>query len=398
MSLQNRPKTGGALTAAIYDNHRPRPRITQTGNGLVIPARPGFAFHRFASHGFVLSVALLAVFASGFGLPKVLPVTGEPARLELPSWPQPPRTDLPLDSERQNVQKVAVPVTQTAAEASSAKAQVARLQGVRNGVVSYAIQEADTLSGIAAKFNVTTQTLVWANEIASPDALKLGEEIRIPPTSGVLHRIKQDDTLAGIADKYKVDGDKFVAYADNELIDPIALVVGREIMVAGGLKPVEPVAQVATRQLPAPTQGARAQPPSPTQGGTVLPPAPQATAGGLFQWPTYGPIYGWFGGGHRGLDISPPYGTPVYSAEAGTVISMSYLNDGYGLHILIDHGNGYQTLYAHLAESVIHAGDTVVRGQHIGRVGATGRVTGPHLHFEVRAGGVAIDPLKTLPR
>ncbi len=387
MSLQYRPKTGGALTAAIYDNRRPRQRISQTRNVLVIPARPGSGFHRFASHGFVLSVALLAVFASGFGLPKLLPATGEPARLELPSWPQPPRTGLPLDSERQNVQKVAVPITQTAAAASSAKAQVARLQGVRNGVVPYAVQEGDTLSGIAAKFNVTTQTLIWSNEIASPDALKLGEEIRIPPTSGVLHRIKQGDTLLGIADKYKFEGDKFVAYANNELIDPNVLVVGQEIMVAGGVKPAEPVAQVATRQ-----------PATPTQGGTVLPPAPQATGGGLFQWPTYGPIYGWFGGGHRGLDISPPYGTPVYSAEAGTVISMAYLSDGYGLHVLIDHGNGYRTLYAHLSESVVHAGDTVVRGQHIGRVGTTGRVSGPHLHFEVHAGGVAIDPLKTLPR
>ncbi|MEK7216572.1 MAG: peptidoglycan DD-metalloendopeptidase family protein, partial [Chloroflexota bacterium] len=361
---------------------------TSTRPVLLAPARPASAVDRFASHGLILSVALLAVFASGLGLPKLLPEAAESAQLELPSWPEQPRTTLPLDSGRQNVQKVAVPVTQTAAESSNARAQVARLQSARNGVTTYAIQDGDTLSGIAAKFNITTQTLVWSNEVASPDDLKLGQEIRIPPTSGVLHRIKQGDTLSSIADKYKVEGDKFVAYANNELIDPDALVLGQEIMVAGGVKPAEPVAQVATRQSDTQVRG----------GGTVLPPAPQSTAGGLFQWPTYGPIYGWYGGGHRGLDISPPYGTPVYAAEAGTVISMSYLNDGYGLHVSIDHGNGYQTLYAHLSEAVVRSGDAVVRGQHIGRVGTTGRVTGPHLHFEVHNNGFAIDPLRTLPR
>lgn len=388
MSLQYKTKASGALTAAIYDNRRPRSRTTPTRPVLLAPARPASAFQRFASHGFVLCVALLAVFASGLGLPKLLPEAAESAQLELPSWPDQPRTTLPLDSGRQNVQKAAVPVTQTAVESSNGRAGVARLQSARNGVTTYAIQDGDILSGIAAKFNITTQTLIWSNETVSPDDLKLGQEIRIPPTSGVLHRIKQGDTLAGIADKYKVEGDKFVAYANNELIDPDALVVGQEVMVAGGVKPAEPLAQAATRQPGAQVRG----------GGAILPPAPQATGGGLFQWPTYGPIYGWFGGGHRGLDISPPYGTPVYAAEAGTVISMSYLSDGYGLTVMIDHGNGYQTLYAHLSEGVVRSGEAVVRGQHLGRVGTTGRVTGPHLHFEVHNNGTAIDPLRTLPR
>ena len=115
-------------------------------------------------------------------------------------------------------------------------------------------------------------------------------------------------------------------------------------------------------------------------------------------WPTYGPIYNWFSGGHKGIDISPSYGTPVGAADGGVVVSASYSRYDYGYYIIIDHGNGYQTWYAHLSQILVSQGQRVGRGELVGRVGMTGYATGPHLHFEVRLGGVPINPLNLLPR
>lgn len=388
--MQYKPRNGGALSAAIYDNRRPRQRRNQPRTALVIaPARQGTGAQRLASHGFVLSVALVAVIASGFGLPRIIPGAAAPAPLELPAWPQTTRSALPLDRDQQNVQKATVPVTETAASAA-AGTQTARLAAARTGIVTYTVKEGDTLSDIAARYNVTTQTLVWANESISPHDLKLGQEVRVPPTSGVLHKVKDGETLNGIAHKYKVEPAEITSYANNELLDPNSLAAGQEIMVVGGIKPAEPAVQVAARQPESQPAAAR---------GEVLPPSPQAPVGGAsLQWPTYGPIYSFFSGWHRGLDISPPHGTPVYAAEAGVVTAASYQNDGYGLTVHVDHGNGLQSMYAHLSEVVVRPGESVVRGQHVGRVGTSGRVTGPHLHFEVYQGGVAIDPLRMLPR
>lgn len=115
-------------------------------------------------------------------------------------------------------------------------------------------------------------------------------------------------------------------------------------------------------------------------------------------WPTWGPIYGFFGGGHEGLDISPPLGTPIVAAENGIVVGKFDWTWSAGRHVLIYHGQGFTTLYAHLSEFNAELGDRVQRGEMIGRVGATGKVTGPHLHFEVRYLGKAMNPLDYLQR
>ncbi|MBK9179709.1 MAG: peptidoglycan DD-metalloendopeptidase family protein [Acidimicrobiales bacterium] len=159
-------------------------------------------------------------------------------------------------------------------------------------------------------------------------------------------------------------------------------------------------AQAAAR--PAAT-GAAASP-----GGAVAPSGGRGTSAGPggavssvgLQWPTSGPVtseYGQrWGRLHAGIDIAPPAGTPIYAAAAGTVI-LSGWQDGYGNVIIIDHGGGISTLYGHQSERVAQQGQQVSRGQLIGYVGSTGRVTGPHLHFEVRAGGTAQNPRNYLP-
>ncbi len=132
--------------------------------------------------------------------------------------------------------------------------------------------------------------------------------------------------------------------------------------------------------------------------GTVAPSGAVSSVG--LQWPTSGPVtseYGQrWGRLHAGIDIAPPAGTPIYAAAGGTVI-LSGWQDGYGNVVIIDHGGGISTLYGHQSERVAQQGQQVSRGQLIGYVGSTGRVTGPHLHFEVRAGGTAQNPRNYLP-
>lgn len=142
---------------------------------------------------------------------------------------------------------------------------------------------------------------------------------------------------------------------------------------------------------------AEAPPPSPSGApGNVERPA---SASGLI-WPTTGPVtsgYGMrWGAMHAGLDIAPPYGTPVYAANAGTVI-FAGSQGGYGTLIVIDHGGGFVTAYAHLSALAVGSGSVVGRGQLIGNVGSTGDSTGPHLHFETRIGGSAQNPYNFLP-
>lgn len=116
-------------------------------------------------------------------------------------------------------------------------------------------------------------------------------------------------------------------------------------------------------------------------------------------WPTYGPIYGHFSYYHPGLDIQPPYGTPVVSAADGIVTRRLELRYGLGHHVFIYHDElNLTTVYGHLSEILVSERERVARGQMIGRVGTTGYATGPHLHFEVRIEGIPINPLGYLPR
>jgi len=305
----------------------------------------------------------------------------------LPAWPQEGQAapgGVSVDAERQYLQKAPVPVTAQAARPSEGAAESWIVK-------TYSVQPGDTIYGLAEKFGVTAQTLVWANNLSNIHQLAVDLELRIPPTSGVLHTVRDGDTLSSIAQKYRAATEEILGYKGNALPEPDALVLGQEIMVPGGVKPVEapirlasaapslPLASAAVASLPAPDPG--------TAGAT-----------GSMIWPTHGPIYNWFSGYHRGMDISPPYGTPVVASDGGVVVGNQYLRYGLGYHIVLDHGNGYQTVYAHLSQILVQYGQRVGRGEMIGRVGVTGYATGPHLHFEVHQYGVPVNPLNFLPR
>jgi murein DD-endopeptidase MepM/ murein hydrolase activator NlpD len=231
------------------------------------------------------------------------------------------------------------------------------------------------------------------------------------------------DTLAGISRLHGVSIDAIVAA--NDLADPGAIVVGQRLVIPGPAgvastptaapTTVPTAVPTATSVPPTPTR----MPPTPTMrsdAGTVFRsiPATGGTGGGtaqaassagrggrgagLFLWPLTGGISTRFGeDGHTGIDIMADMGDPVISAGSGVVTVALESDYGYGWRVEVDHGNGLTTLYAHLSAFAVKTGDRVVQGQRLGSAGSTGYSTGPHVHFEVRAAGVPVDPMPYLP-
>lgn len=193
------------------------------------------------------------------------------------------------------------------------------------------------------------------------------------------YTVRQGDSLSGIADLLAVDAETLQQL--NNLADPNTLQEGMVLVVPD--VPTRPVRFGIARS---------------TRSGNGAAPA--------FIWPAVGPIttrFGvpgsdWIGGYHMGLDIGAPTGAPIVAAAAGVVEEANGDNShGYGNHVLISHGNGYETLYAHMSRIVAQAGEKVAQGQLIGYVGQSGFANGPHLHFEVRRQGEKIDPEPLLP-
>ncbi len=244
----------------------------------------------------------------------------------------------------------------------------------------YTVEPGDTISQIAVTHGVTTRTILQNNEIPNPNALKAGQVLKIIPVDGVLHEVKKGDTLAKIGTKYKTEQEKIIA--QNDLLEDEPLVEGDHLIIPG-----------AKKELPKPVYVAR-----PTYSGTYTPPSGGGgSAPGRLLRPTSGKYTQYFRYGHWAVDIAAPGGTPIYAAAGGTVIKASYgWGGGYGNHLIIDHGGGLQTLYAHNSKLYVNAGQTVSQGQAIAAMGNTGRVygrTGIHLHFEVRRNGVKQNPL-----
>jgi murein DD-endopeptidase MepM/ murein hydrolase activator NlpD len=249
----------------------------------------------------------------------------------------------------------------------------------RAEISTYVVQSGDTIFGIAAKFGLEPETLMWANQEleGNPDWLRIGQELIILPINGVYHQVGGSDTITGIAASYKVDPEAIINYPLNEL-DPDNPVIqaGQWLIVPGGQKPFVPRAVTA-------------------YSGPV--PADAAVGGGAFGWPASGTIFQGFWSGHPGIDIAAWAGAPITAADSGHVIYAGWDDTGYGYTVVVDHGNGFQTLYAHLQAYYVEAGDNVAKGEQIAEMGSTGNSTGPHLHFEVRQGTVQRNPVGFLP-
>lgn len=251
---------------------------------------------------------------------------------------------------------------------------------VRDKVLEYQVLTGDTVSEIADKFGISADTILWENDLSKGEAIKPGQTLRILPVTGVLHKVGRGETIYSIAKKYNAEPQAIVDFPFNTFADDetFALSVGQDLIVPDGqmpnVIPSNPNANVAQRTPSA---------------GTV-------TGSGQFAWPIQGVITQRFSWYHTGIDIATAFGTPIHAADGGTVIVAGWVdNTGYGNRVMIDHHNGFVTLYGHMSKIMVTVGQGVNRGDVIGLEGSTGRSTGPHVHFEIRHPHV-VDPLQYL--
>ncbi len=248
-----------------------------------------------------------------------------------------------------------------------------RSNGLRDKVVLYQTVKGDTLESVAKKFDISEKTIVWANNNPG-STLKAGTNLRIAPISGVIHVVEPGDNIYLLAKKYGVDPQNIVNFPFNEFKDnAFTLVAGTDLVIPGGSiaepKQTAPVDTYVFAQVQAGVSGSS-----------------------NFIWPTNGIITQYPASYHMALDVANSSSPPVIASDAGTIIYSGCFSWGYGCHIIIDHNNGYRTLYGHLSRRDVEQGDVVSQGQQIGLMGSTGRSTGIHLHFEVRQGNALLNP------
>lgn len=244
---------------------------------------------------------------------------------------------------------------------------------VRDSIMNYTVQEGDTVSSIATKFGVSADTIRWQNDLTK-DKIKVGGTIGVLPVTGIAHKVQKGDTVYSIAKKYDAEAQAIVNFPFNTFSndETFELAIGQIVIVPDGVMPA-----------PAITPRIRQVTPS---AGTVV-------ASGQFVWPTQGVITQRFSWYHPGLDIANNGSPTVVAADSGRVVFAGWDGSGYGNMVLIDHGNGYQTRYGHLSVIMVISGQTVARGNAVGKMGSTGRSTGIHLHFEIYKGGARPNPL-----
>jgi murein DD-endopeptidase MepM/ murein hydrolase activator NlpD len=247
----------------------------------------------------------------------------------------------------------------------------------RRDVEEYLVRSGDTLSSIAQNYGVDTDSIAYLNDFADTKILRPGDKIKIPPVSGIIVTVKSGDTIQTLAKKYGLpSAQPIVDWPYNSFVndETFSLAAGQTLVIPGGKPPA--AAPVIPRSVSAPTIFA---------GGT-----------GQFVWPTGGVITQYFSWYHPADDIANNIGTPILAADSGRVVTVLYENHDYGYHVIIDHGNGYRTLYGHMSRIDVTEGQNVGRGQMIGLMGSTGRSTGPHLHFEIYRSGGRVNPLGLL--
>lgn len=239
---------------------------------------------------------------------------------------------------------------------------------------TYVVQRGDTPGGIAEKFGINTETILGGNPLLSEESnlLQTGVELIILPIDGVLHDVQPGDTLEGIANFYGIPQADIIAYEPNNLEFPYRLYPETQIMVPG-----------AVRELFVWTPPDLSSVGGTSQEGSGVRPLVVGT--GTFIFPVGSRNYTqFFWYGHPGVDIGLAEGSSVYAADTGTVTYAGWNIYGYGNLIVVNHGNGYETFYAHLSGFNVVPGQIVTQGQVIGLSGNTGRSSGPHIHFEIR--------------
>jgi LysM repeat protein len=275
----------------------------------------------------------------------------------------------------------------------------------RQDIIKYTVQSGDSVFGIAEKFGLEPQTILWGNYNTladDPHSLRPGQDLNILPTNGVYYEWLGDISFEAWADFFGVTAQDIIDYPGNHL-DPTTvgdyaapnIKKGTWLIIPGGERDFStwyaPIG--VTREDPA---TARAWGPGacgPVSGGNV--------GYGSYVWPAphhflsgydYSPA-----SNHWGIDIDGETGDPVYATDAGVVVYSGWNDYGYGNMIMIDHGDNWQSLYAHLSAIWVGCGESVGQSQTIGSIGSTGKSSGSHLHFEIMHGTYKVNPWDYLP-
>lgn len=251
--------------------------------------------------------------------------------------------------------------------------------------VRYTVERGDTPFSIAQSYGIEPATILGGNPSLNDNAgvLQVGQELLILPTDGVLHDVRPGETLETISSLYDVSIDEIVAYEPNNLSFPFRLFADTQLLIPGAVREVF-----------------KWDPPQLSTSGSYWAgqSAPLIVGTGTFIWPVSGGRISqpyWYA--HQAIDIALLEGSPTYASDSGTVTYASFSPYCYGNLIVVNHGNGFETFYAHMSTINVVPGQIVYQGNLIGYTGNTGCSTGPHIHFEVRINGNRDDPNWWLP-
>lgn len=267
----------------------------------------------------------------------------------------------------------------------------------RQDPIDYTVETGDSVFAIAKSFNLEPESVLWANYTLlndNPDQLSPGMELWIPPTDGVLYEWQEGDTLQSVADRFEAKVEDILGWSGNkfDLTNPL-VETGSYVMLPGGHREFK---QWIVPTIPRGRAGVSS---SLYGGGTCEGGYEGAYGSGAFIWPADNHTLSGndYWSGHLAIDIAAGTGARVYAADSGVIVFAGSALGGYGNMVMIDHGNGYQSLYAHLSSVGVSCGQSVGQGQYIASAGSTGYSTGPHLHFEVRYLGGFVNPWFVLP-
>ncbi len=365
---------------------------------------------RYLTHLIILLIAAGAFLLAGARLPQAQGATlpaGNPVAIS--SQPQqrdvifnPSGSGTTDDAIQRNFAPLTstTPISDTTGTAS---------HNISQRLITYTVQTGDTLFDVAFHFGLHPETVLWSNYSTlkdNPDLLSVGQELVIPPTDGLINVVQEGDSIDSLARQFQVKPEAIIKEPLNHLTSVNQLLVpGQQLFIPGGQR------ETVVWQVPKPvvvrqTTTNTGQTVKVYRVGTCGEMAIPPLGTGSFIWPSnnhYLSGYN-FSAWHPGIDIADHMGDPIYAADSGTVIYAGYsLNKagvpvGYGQYVVIDHGDGYQTLYAHASRLFVRCGQQVLKGSQIAAVGSVGNSTGPHLHFEIRRGGSAVNPWTLLPK
>ena len=253
-------------------------------------------------------------------------------------------------------------------------------------IIEYTAKSGDSLWSIAQQFDLQPETILWGNEwLSTVGVLQIGDTLSILPVDGVLHTVRDGDTLESLERLHGTPTQEIFEYFGNgfDLTQPPQFTAGQQIIIPHGTSPIF----WSEAQAPAADSNAGYSGEFPNLGT------------GYFVWPLAPPynLTQEYWGGHPAIDINTYFRQPIFASDSGTVAFSGWDDTGYGNLVIIDHGNGYRTYYAHNEANLVSTGQTVVIGQQIAESGNTGNSTGNHIDFRILLNGTFVNPLGYLP-